>query len=183
VIFLEIFREIGLRERDDAVVVRLRTAHHALAPAVLDDAFLLLRSRPVVSVKRASGKVPIELRAVVRNLRLKAVEDFLRRSTGIRRRLEHEWRHGANEDGLRDAVLAVPRDIPDDLASAGRMSDVDGTLQIEMVRHRCQVVGVVVHVVSVARLRRPPMPATIVSDHAKTVINKEHHVRVPVVRR
>ena len=35
--FLEIFGEIGLRESDDAIVMRLRATHHALAPPVLDD--------------------------------------------------------------------------------------------------------------------------------------------------
>src|SRR4029077_18119848 len=46
------FGEIGLRERDDAVVMRLRTAHHALAPPVLDDGLRGLGARPVVAIER-----------------------------------------------------------------------------------------------------------------------------------
>ena len=42
---LEVLGEVGLRERLDAVVMRLGAAHHALAPPVLDDA-LARPSRP-----------------------------------------------------------------------------------------------------------------------------------------
>ena len=33
---LQVFGEIGLRERDDAVIMRLGAAHHALAPPIPD---------------------------------------------------------------------------------------------------------------------------------------------------
>ena len=36
---LQVFGEVGLGERDDAVVVRLGAAHHSLAPPVLDVRF------------------------------------------------------------------------------------------------------------------------------------------------
>src|ERR1700693_2948454 len=35
--FFQVRREIRLREGDDAIVMRLRTPHHSLAPPVLDD--------------------------------------------------------------------------------------------------------------------------------------------------
>ena len=41
--------EVRLRERHDAVIVRLRTAHHALPPPVGDDALVRLGPRAVAS--------------------------------------------------------------------------------------------------------------------------------------
>src|SRR5256714_13997150 len=48
----QVLGEVGFRERSDAVVVRFRTAHHALAPPVLDHGLGHLRARPVVAVVR-----------------------------------------------------------------------------------------------------------------------------------
>ena len=46
----------------------------------------------------------------------------------------------------------MSRQIVHDLAAAGRMADVNGILQIEMRRHRGEVIGIVIHVVTVADL-------------------------------
>ena len=46
-------------------------------PPVLDDPFGRFGPRPVVAVERTRCHVAIELRAVVADLRLKPVEDFL----------------------------------------------------------------------------------------------------------
>src|SRR6266481_722617 len=51
---LQIFREVGLRERDDAVVTRLGTAHHALAPPIPNERLDRLHSGAVEAVERAS---------------------------------------------------------------------------------------------------------------------------------
>ncbi len=53
--------------------------------------------------------------------------------------------------GLRDAALAVARQVAHDLAAAGRMADMDGVLEIEMRDDCGEVVGIVVHVVAVGR--------------------------------
>jgi len=44
-----------------------------------------------------------------------------------------------------------------------------------------QVVGVVIHVVPVARLRRAAVAAAVVSDDTKPVLEEEEHLRVPIV--
>ena len=49
-------------------------------------------------------------------------------------------------------------EIVHDLAAAGRMADVDGILQVEMRRHRGEVVGIVIHVVAVGDLVERPWP-------------------------
>ena len=52
---LEVLGKIGLRKGDDAVVVRLGAAHHALTPPILDDTFGHLGAGPVETVERTSG--------------------------------------------------------------------------------------------------------------------------------
>src|SRR4029077_1340838 len=63
------------------------------------------------------------------------------------------------------------------------MSDVNLILQVEMIGDGLQVVGVVVHVVSVAGLGRATMSPAISRDHAIAFAEKEKHLRVPIVRR
>ena len=58
---LQVFGEVGLREGDDAVVVGLRAAHHALTPPIPDDRLRRFRARPVVAVERPRRQVVIEL--------------------------------------------------------------------------------------------------------------------------
>ena len=80
-------------------------------------------------------------------------------------------------------LFAVPPEIAHDLAAAGRMADVDGVLQIEMRGHRREIVGVVIHVVAVGGLARAAVAAPVVGDDAIAALEKEHHLRVPVVGR
>jgi hypothetical protein len=75
----------------------------------------------------------------------------------------------------------VAREVVHDLAAAGRVADVDAVAQVEVVDHGGEVVGVVVHVVAVEHLLGAPVPAAVVRDHAIALVQKEHHLRVPVV--
>ena len=81
------------------------------------------------------------------------------------------------------AALTVPGDVAHDLAAAGGVPDVDGVVEIEMGGQRGQVVGVVVHVVTVAGLRGAPVPAPVMGDDAVAVLQEEQHLGVPVVGR
>jgi hypothetical protein len=74
--------------------------------------------------------------------------------------------------------LAVARDVVHDLAAAGGMAHVNGVLQIEMSRHRRQVVGVVIHVVAVAGLGGSAVAAAVMGDDAIAVIEEEQHLCV-----
>src|SRR5262249_12511938 len=59
---LQVLGEVSLREDLDAVVLRFRTAHHGLAPPVVDHRLGYLRARPVVAVEGTAREFPIELR-------------------------------------------------------------------------------------------------------------------------
>ena len=52
---LEVRGEIGLGEGDDAVVVGLGPARHALPPPVIDDGFHGFHAGPVEAVKGPDG--------------------------------------------------------------------------------------------------------------------------------
>src|SRR4051812_48149858 len=106
---LQVFREVRLGEGDDAVVVRLGAAHHALAPPISDHTPRGFRTRPVVTVERPGRYVVIELGSVRGDLRLKAVEDVLGQAAWIGGRLQHQRRYRADDDRFGDAAFAVPR--------------------------------------------------------------------------
>src|SRR4029077_13585605 len=80
---LQVFGEIGLGEGDDAVVVRLRAAHHALAPPVIDDGLRRFRARAVVTIKWSRREVAVKLRATGRDLCLQSIEYFLGKAAWI----------------------------------------------------------------------------------------------------
>ena len=63
------------------------------------------------------------------------------------------------------------------------MADMHGALEIEMGDNRREIVGVVVHVMAVGHLGRAAMAAPVVGDDAEAVVEEEHHLGVPVVRR
>ena len=60
---------------------------------------------------------------------------------------------------------------------------MDGAGEIEMSSQRSQVVGVVVHVVTVAGLGGASVPAPVMGDDAVAVVQEEQHLGVPVVAR
>src|ERR1700733_5073369 len=180
---LEILREIGLRESDDAIVVSLRAPHHALPPPVLDNRLRGFGPRSIETIKRARGQVAIELRAIGRELGLQSVEDFLGKPARIGLRLHHQRRHRAYQDSLRYPAFAMPPYITCYLTAAGRMADVDGILQIEMRRQGCQVVCIMIHVVAIARLTGSAVASSVMCDDAVAVTEEEQHLRVPVVGR
>src|SRR5947207_12724571 len=59
--FLQVFGEVCLRERDDAVVMRLGATHHALAPPIPYDRLDRFHAGTVEAVERASRQIVIEL--------------------------------------------------------------------------------------------------------------------------
>ena len=70
-----------------------------------------------------------------------------------------------------------------DLAAAGRMTDVNGVLQIEMRRQSRKVVGIVIHVMAVAGLAGPAVAATVMGDDSIAMTEEEQHLRVPIIGR
>src|SRR4026207_1101160 len=63
------------------------------------------------------------------------------------------------------------------------MADVNRILQVEMVSDSLQIVGVMIHVMAVARLGGAAMAAPVVGDDAITLLEEKQHRRVPVISR
>jgi hypothetical protein len=72
-------------------------------------------------------------------------------------------------------------DVASCLAAAGRVADMDGILQIEMLVNGAGVGGVMVHVVPVADLGRATMASAIMGDDAVALVEEVEHLRIPVV--
>ena len=106
----------------------LGTAHHSLAPPILNHTLGNLGARSVITVEGASRHIKIKLRPVNRHLRLEVVEYFFWQTAGIRIGLHHQRRHCADEDRLSDATLAVARYVTCDLTAPGRVANMDGVL-------------------------------------------------------
>lgn len=60
---------------------------------------------------------------------------------------------------------------------------MNSVLEVEMGSHRRQIIGVVIHVVTVTDLTRPAMAAPVMGDDPIAVVKEEQHLRIPVVRR
>src|SRR5262245_16446675 len=70
-----------------------------------------------------------------------------------------------------------------DLASAGRMADVNGVLEVEMRGHRGEIVRIVIHVVAVGDLRGAAVTAAVMRNNAIALVEEEQHLCIPVVGR
>ena len=71
---------------------------------------------------------------------------------------------------FRHAAFTVSGDVMHDFAATCGVSDVDGVLEIEMGRQRSEVVGVVVHVVTVAGLGGASVPTPVMGDDAVALL-------------
>src|ERR1041385_1232552 len=86
---LEVLAEVGLRERLDALVGVLQAGLHAQGPEVIEDALRDLGTFAVGAEER-HGKIPPELRTVLREPGPQVVENVDRKAFGIAPSLEHE---------------------------------------------------------------------------------------------
>ena len=82
---------------------------------------------------------------------------------------------------LRHPALAVARDIARRLPAAGRMANVDGVAQIEVLGDRGGVGGVVVHVVTIAHLGGAAVAPAVMRNDAIPLLYEVEHLSVPVV--
>src|SRR3982074_138429 len=77
----------------------------------------------------------------------------------------------------------MPPQIVRHLAPTRGMANVNGFLQVEMRGQRRQVIGTVIHVVTVAHLSGPAMASAVMRYYAIAVLEEEQHLRVPVIGR
>src|SRR5438034_4100640 len=61
---LQVFGEVRLGKGYDAIIMRFCASHHTLTPPIPDYALRWLRTRPVITVERASRQIVIELGSV-----------------------------------------------------------------------------------------------------------------------
>src|SRR6516164_6209509 len=112
---LQILSEVGFREHLDAVVMRLRPAHHALAPPIRNDTFQRFCTRSVKAVEGTGRKVAIKLGTVGGQGVAKTVEHLDRQPAWIACRLHHDRRYCGHQHRFGDSAPAVPRDVARDL--------------------------------------------------------------------
>src|SRR5216683_1191633 len=77
----------------------------------------------------------------------------------------------------------MPSQVVRHLAAAGGVTDMHGILQVEMRCKSRKIGGIMIHVVTVARLRGPAVAAAVMGDDAIAVTQEEQHLRVPVICR
>ena len=141
------------------------------------------RAGPVEAVEGARRQGPVELGPVGGQLGLEVVEHALGQAAGVGVGLHHKRRDRTDQHRFRHPALTVPGDVVHDFTAAGGVPDMDGVPQVEMGSHRSQVVGVVIHVVTVAGLRGASVPAPVMGDDTVAVLQEEQHLGVPVVSR
>src|SRR5437879_13220255 len=73
-------------------------------------------------------------------------------------------------------------EIADDLATPGRVTDVNRILQIQRFRERRRIIRVSVRLIAGPRLGGGPVPSPVMRNDAIAMLPKEQHLRVPVVR-
>ena len=91
-------------------------------------------SRPAGCTRRTGrSRWRDRTRSIGGELLPEVVEHVDGQAARVGRRLHHDRRHGPDEHQLRDSPLAVAGDVPGDLAAAGRVADVDGVAQVELL--------------------------------------------------
>jgi hypothetical protein len=96
-------------------------------------------------VGRTRRHVPIELGSVIGNLRLKSVEHVFRKAAGVRQRLDHDRRDRGDKDGLGRPTFTMTSEMMNNLTATGRMADVNGVLEVQMLHQDRQIVRIVIH--------------------------------------
>src|ERR1700722_3477629 len=99
--------------------MRLRAAHHSLAPPVLDDRLGGLHARPIEAIERTRRDIAVELRAIGRELRLKSVENLLGKATRIGCGLDHQRWYRADQRSFRHTALTMATQVVRHLTAAG----------------------------------------------------------------
>jgi hypothetical protein len=76
----------------------------------------------------------------------------------------------ADQRCLGHPAFAVTGQIVRYLATAGRVTDMYRVLEVEVRRERCEIINIMIHVMTAAGLSRSATPATIMSDDAEALV-------------
>ena len=137
---LQILGEICLRNRLDAIISALDTAHHRLRPPAQYHALAHLRAVAIEAEDRTAGKIEEELRSIFQHRGPEPVEDVDGNSTGIGGRLEHERRDGADQDSLGHSARSMASNHPGQLTTACGVAHHHSILEVEVFEELVQVV-------------------------------------------
>src|SRR5258708_4752625 len=178
---LEIFGEVRLRERLDAIVDGFVSSQHSLKPERIPQALRDLGARPVGTVER-SAEVFEKLCAIGEDCCTNLVEGIHRQATGIGWGLQHQRRHRADEPGLGDTLCAVATDIAGDFSAAGRVPYMDRVFEVEPFDQLREVVRIGIHFVAIPWLVRSAVAATVMGDATISAGSQKQHLVFKCVR-
>ena len=77
----------------------------------------------------------------------------------------------------------MSRKEPDHLSATCGVADMDCVFEVEVLHDSGQVVSIVIHIVAIRYLGRSAVATTVVGDDAIPMLQKEQHLRVPVIGR
>src|SRR5690606_29438807 len=100
----QVLGEVRGRERGDAVVLCFRTAHHSLAPPVIDQPLAELRAVPVEAVEWSCGDLAVELGPVGQQRGPELVEEFGGKSVRVALGTHHDRRYGTDQHSLGNSA-------------------------------------------------------------------------------
>ena len=103
------------------------------------------------------------------------------RPSGLAARLQHERRHGGDQDGLGDPGRSVAADVARDLAAAGRVTHQGDVVEVEGLDKGREIVGIAVHVVARRAWLDRPWPRRSCAMARKPFCDEEQHLPVPRV--
>jgi hypothetical protein len=128
----QVFGKVGLRECDDAVIVRFGASHHTLAPPIPDHPLRGLCTRPVVTIERSSLDILIEPGSVSGEMMFMSERDAIAQGYRAARNGQcTRFGTGENEEGMWELSLE---------AREGAQSDAPHLRQLEPLRRHATLV-------------------------------------------
>ncbi len=139
---LKILPQICLGEDADAIVPVLEATHHALLPPAPNQSLANLGTLTVVAEERTGGNIEEELRTVCYHRGSEAIENALWCASWVAVGPEHEWRDGANQNGLASTGGSVAAKEAGYFATASRVTNHVDVLEVEVLEESEEVVAI-----------------------------------------
>src|ERR1700728_2072485 len=111
----------------------------------------------------------------------KPVDDFPGNTVGILFRLYEKRWDRANEDSFCHPSFSMLCDITSDFTATGRVPNVDSIFQVQLRDELIHIGSISVHIVAFRGLRGSAVAPSVVGDHAVAMMQKKHHLGIPVV--
>jgi hypothetical protein len=175
--------EIGGAERIDAVERAFQARLHGDPPRPIERR-VRHRVADHADAEEVFEEAPKEIRPVLANAGLDALEHRCVGTVGIVRAFQQIGHDRADQRGLADAFALVAGHVARDLAAAHREADQgDAALDVGGFDHVGKIVCESVVIIAFPGLIRPPEPAAIVRDHPIACVRERDRDIVPAVGR